>query len=429
MEALAFVPPTGCHFNDAHQPENALDGSLSELTENEAHLKNLSHRQSSCLQSITIKSKKRNVSSCSLSKVTSSSSSKHTENQEPNPVSGKMQKSKSTVEGQFENNTSSPIHNEHVSLEEVCSTGEYISVQPAIKEPKNWNKSRWTRIKDQPNHHTERNNNVKEEEGTVRHKRKGPDLVADQLKLGNRTKRLSMPTNLCGKAKKNRLNHQVQVSPQLSASSSFLINDSWIYPKRARGKRKQANVQNNLDAPTISCIDGKESNVYSTKSLEGQDDEDKSCFPHTHLLSKASCIDNSRCLLQGNSVQPSSADDAMKFENPHDMHPLLLAHVEISSNKSSAQSSSEVPATIASSKGIKTSNAKHTYNERHKKPCDKNLPKSSHLKELIRLGVSEPTSDLTWKDLRQRRDMTFVRVLFSQHLDDSVVKQQRKVNC
>ncbi|KAL4370513.1 hypothetical protein HN51_015017 [Arachis hypogaea] len=389
MEALAFMPTTGCHFHDAHQPEKAPDGSLSDLIENKGHLKNLLHKQNSGLQSITKKSKKR----------------KHTENQEPNTVlveTQKMMKSKSTIMGQSENNTTSPIHSELVSIEEVCSTGEYTSFQPATTESKNKNKSRRPRKKNQSIHHTERNNNVKADD-TIRCKRKGADIEADPLKLGIRTKRLNLPTNLSGKTGKNSLNHQVEVSPQLSGSSSFLINDSpsWLYPKRARGKRKKANVQDNLDAPTILCIDGNESNVWSTNSIERQNDEDKSC------------VDNSRCLSQGNSVQPGSADDTMKFESSLDKRS-SLARVEISANKSSAQSSPEIPTTISSSKDLIMSN-------------NKRLRKSPLLKELIRLGVSEPTSASIGKDPRQRRDMTFVRVLFSQHLDNNVVKRQQKV--
>lgn len=432
MEALAFVAPPGSHFDDAHQPENALDGSLSGSAENESRLKSSSCRRNPGLQSIITKSKKRNVSSCSLSTVTSSSTCKQTDNQEPTPVSGKMKRiseSKTTTEGQLENSTSSPICCEHVSLEQVCSQGEYICFQPAAKDTKSRNhESRQPMVKDQPSHHTERNISVKEEE-SIRHKRKEIGLVDDPLKSDARTKCLELYTNSCGVTRKKRLNHKVQVSPQLSASTSLLRTDSWVYPKRPRGKRKRANVQINLDAPTILCIEGKESRVRPTRSLEGQDDVDKSCFPHTRPLCKTSSIDNIRCLLQGNSVQPGSAGDAMNFENLHDMHPLLLAHVEISSNKSVTQSCSEIPATVTPCEGLKISNANHIYNEHHKKPCDKNLPKSSLLKELIRLGVYEATQDLIWKDLRQRRDMTYVRVLFSKHLDDSVIKQQKKVNC
>ncbi|KAK7259451.1 hypothetical protein RIF29_25059 [Crotalaria pallida] len=425
MEALAYVPPDGIYFNDAHQPENALNGSISYLTENESHLKSSSNSQNPGLQSISIKSKKRNVSLCSFSTVTSSSSYKHTENQDPNPISGRMKRIteiKSNIEEQLKNNSSSPICGKHISFEQGCSLGWNQSFQHAAKEHKNWNdESRPSRIKDQPNHHTGGDNSIKEE-GIIRYKRKENGLVDDLLKLDVGSKYLKLPTNSGGVTGKSRLNHQVQVNPQLTASSSV----SWLYPKRPRGKRKRANVHINLDAPTILCIDGKE-NIYSTRCLEGQDDVGESCFPHTHTLCKTSSIDNGKCLLQGDSVHPGSAGKAMKFENMHDLHPLLLAHVETSLNKSVAKPSSENQAPITLSEGIKISNANNTYNDNNKKPCSKNLPKSPLLKELNRLGLSDSRQDLTWKDLRQRRDMTYIRVLFSQHLDDSVIKQQKKI--
>ncbi|KAE9593857.1 putative BRCT domain-containing protein [Lupinus albus] len=429
MEALAYLSPSGSHFNDAHQPANALDGSLSDLTENESHLGISANRQKPGLQSITTKSNKRDVSSCSFSTVTSSSSCKNTDNQDPKLAFGKIKRileSKSNTEGHFENNTNSPISHEHVSSEQGCSPGEYKNFQRAAKEQKNWNnESRWTRIKDQPSHHTGRNNSVKEE-GIIRHKRKENDLANDSLTLDVSTKYLKLPSNSCGVTRKSRLNHQVQTSPQLSACSSLLRIDSWLYPKRPRGKRKRLNVQIDLDAPSILCIVGKE-NVLSTRNLEGQDDVDESCLPHTHPLLKIPSIDNGECLLQWDSVQPGLPGDAMTFENMHEKHPLLLAHVEISSNKSIAKQSLENPAPDTSTEGVNISKAKQTYNEHKKKPYNKNLPKSPLFKELNRLGVSEFRQDLSWKDLRQRRDMTYVRVLFSQHLDDSVIKQQKKI--
>ncbi|KAI3749307.1 hypothetical protein L2E82_19914 [Cichorium intybus] len=47
--------------------------------------------------------------------------------------------------------------------------------------------------------------------------------------------------------------------------------------------------------------------------------------------------------------------------------------------------------------------------------------------ELTRLGYSESTPDFTSKELRRRRNKVEIRVLFSQSLDDDVVKQQRKI--
>ncbi|XP_012569505.1 uncharacterized protein [Cicer arietinum] len=396
MDALARLPPNGFHFNDTHQPENTFDGSLSDLEQN--HQKDSLCKESPGLHSIALKSYKRNVSSYRYSKVTSSSYGKHTNNQKSDPVSGRLKKkigSKSTVEGQFKNDSSSLMCSKHVSLEQVCLLGEDVSFKPAAKETKNQNKSIRTRIKHQPSHPTERNNNI-EEEGIIRDNRMGNCLVADPVNINVTTKCLKLSTSSCGVATKGMLNHQVQVNPQLSATSSFSKIYSWTYPKGPRGKRKRANARR------IFCIDNKESNFYSARSLEVRDVVHKSCLP------------------------PVSSGDAIKFQNLHNTHPLLLAHVKLISDKSVAQSSSEISASVAPSEGIQNSNANHKYNEHCKKACEKNLRKSSLLKELIRLGVPKSTSEMM-KDMRHRRDMTHVRVLFSQHLDDSVLKQQKKI--
>lgn len=49
------------------------------------------------------------------------------------------------------------------------------------------------------------------------------------------------------------------------------------------------------------------------------------------------------------------------------------------------------------------------------------------MRELIRLGTQEVARIPAWKDMRRRRDMASVRVLFSHHLGDDIIKQQKKV--
>lgn len=62
-----------------------------------------------------------------------------------------------------------------------------------------------------------------------------------------------------------------------------------------------------------------------------------------------------------------------------------------------------------------------------KQSCRKNLPKSCLVKEISRLIATEPEPISPLKDLRKRRDMTSIRVLFSHHLDQDIIKQQKKV--
>ncbi|CAA3005236.1 Hypothetical predicted protein [Olea europaea subsp. europaea] len=65
--------------------------------------------------------------------------------------------------------------------------------------------------------------------------------------------------------------------------------------------------------------------------------------------------------------------------------------------------------------------------EYHKQSCRKNLSKLSLMKEINSLISSAPRSSSPMKDSRKRRDVTNVRVLFSQHLDSDVIKQQQKI--
>ncbi|KAM5563899.1 hypothetical protein ABKV19_018489 [Rosa sericea] len=90
-------------------------------------------------------------------------------------------------------------------------------------------------------------------------------------------------------------------------------------------------------------------------------------------------------------------------------------------------SGTECTAPSNSTTGINLGSSKYVSHDYHKKPCNKNLPKSSLMKELIGLGVPESMPDFAWKDLRRRRSMAYVQVLFSQHLDDDIIKQQKKI--
>ncbi|XP_042517154.1 uncharacterized protein LOC122091343 isoform X2 [Macadamia integrifolia] len=62
-----------------------------------------------------------------------------------------------------------------------------------------------------------------------------------------------------------------------------------------------------------------------------------------------------------------------------------------------------------------------------KQSCRKSLSRSCLKRELIRLGATEAVSTPALKDLRRRRDITTVRVLFSHHLDEDIIKQQKKI--
>ncbi|OVA04379.1 BRCT domain [Macleaya cordata] len=61
-----------------------------------------------------------------------------------------------------------------------------------------------------------------------------------------------------------------------------------------------------------------------------------------------------------------------------------------------------------------------------KRSCKKSLSKSSLTRELNNL-CTDPVRTLAFKDLRKRRDMASIHVLFSHHLDEDIIKQQKKI--
>ncbi|CAK7332887.1 unnamed protein product [Dovyalis caffra] len=63
----------------------------------------------------------------------------------------------------------------------------------------------------------------------------------------------------------------------------------------------------------------------------------------------------------------------------------------------------------------------------YKQSCRKNLSRSCLVKEVSQLCAAWPGPISEPKDTRKRRDLSDVRVLFSHHLDEDIIKQQRKI--
>ncbi|GER44266.1 mediator of DNA damage checkpoint protein [Striga asiatica] len=65
--------------------------------------------------------------------------------------------------------------------------------------------------------------------------------------------------------------------------------------------------------------------------------------------------------------------------------------------------------------------------EYHTQSCRKNLARMSLITEMIKAVPASPGSFNGRKESRKRKDITNVRVLFSQHLDEDVIKHQKKL--
>lgn len=59
--------------------------------------------------------------------------------------------------------------------------------------------------------------------------------------------------------------------------------------------------------------------------------------------------------------------------------------------------------------------------------CKKNLSRSFLRNEIKSLSATGPQPSSAYKDMRKRRDMSDICVLYSHHLDDDIIKQQKKI--
>ncbi|KAI5316079.1 PREDICTED: mediator of DNA damage [Prunus dulcis] len=335
----------------------------------------------------------------------------------------------------LENNLSSPISAGRSLLGKGQSQGHcknYSSVSNQTRQSKSGDKL--LRTEDGPNNPGERMNNVTED-GIIKYRRKKRCLNAhpsetirgveggsnESVERTNNDKKDDIITYRRKKrisAKENCPKLCVSSEGDRDINASSLILDLWSHPK---GKRTRLNARGNSHRTTVfftpfSIVDGKDSCSPCDEMPECCNDiKGKAqsllfyCCPPQHSSNK----DSDRTLPALQSGQLDSTD------------PTSL--VDVKSQISVVLSGSEHTAPSNSTTGINVGSSKYLSHDYHRKPFKKNLPKSSLLKELIGLGIPESIMDFTWKDLRRRRNMAYVRVLFSQHLDDDIIKQQKKV--
>ncbi len=273
-----------------------------------------------------------------------------------------------------------------------------------------------------------------------------------------------MDFNSSWEARNSKLNQEDQSIQEVTAMTSYLRSNPWRY---SRGKRTCRNVRRHSSGPNMyspfTTVDGNDQNIHRVESQKRSEGIDKvkgkagsPVYACLHLHSTETVLD--RSLLGQSFDEPGSAGAISNCESAvinTRMFPTGLCNarasmqsgslngkdsssaagdagknhkLEVLSSKITEPSSSERTITYSSIKGINVASSNGKYYDHYRKPCNKNLPKSSLLKEILRLGVPESTPDLSWEDLRRRRDIAFVRVLFSQHLDDNIIKQQKKVD-
>ncbi|KFK30915.1 hypothetical protein AALP_AA6G042200 [Arabis alpina] len=94
---------------------------------------------------------------------------------------------------------------------------------------------------------------------------------------------------------------------------------------------------------------------------------------------------------------------------------------------SGTRQASSCQSVVNDSKVVNHASPRKIYGRSRESPCSKDSPRPFLLKELTRLGGPGNVGDFMWKDLRRRRNLAHVRILFSQNLDVETIKQQKKI--
>lgn len=403
MEALASGTPDGCIFADSYSGKVNANDSLSSGTENEDHLKHLSPEKSVChdIRDILRNAKRRKRSAMQF-KVTCSSSNKQSEIKKFVP---ELVTTKQVIRSQFANNhpscTSSAYKSEvtgpgHLEpnkqkkvegalLQNNCGVSVNVTSPSASVEHSSFKKANLlgqciSPLADQVGRdRTKINPDKSNGAEDISISSMGQDNLEYKRKQGSmHTNKLNMPQLRRKCSNEGTLNMKFSISSKLS---------TWSYPK---GKRTRPQAQNHSNS---DCdVNSNRKDISLQERISSNNDvnwknESSSCGSPGQLSNSSTNLHNFY----------TSAS--------------FICERSITNMRTSYDISS-------------LNYMSHGY---RKKPCNTTTPKSSLLKELIRLGVPKSLPCFTSMDLRRRKDMAHVRVLFSQHLDAEIIKQQKKV--
>ncbi|XWS46733.1 hypothetical protein CRYUN_Cryun14cG0093400 [Craigia yunnanensis] len=463
MEALFYGPPAGCKSGNTCE---GLADTLTDLPEGET--KRRTHLEQHSLQKIAVcelgevaKEPIRRKRSARRYNKEVSSSSWSCNYQElnltikPKPYKRKRSKVDEAVSSnnlkKCETYVSPSIPNEQTLLRKQLSQEE-----PVTHQTMHWQgEATMKRTKDQPDKPRVVTNNVKE--GSIlTYKRKRKHVVSDPLKLFSGKQKCSkLHSNASAEALDGKLCEQWQITPQEAAIASFLRLDAWNCPKGKRTRRKvsiHSRGASNMHASSTS-VSAEEHKLHSVRSQKMPEDYETTSnnfnmkermrtalsWPSLksnsdESLSRQNCNEVTGVFINSDSAVTSIRKSAWDLARAKAVQTGKLDYVDSnrsfgkSLRKSIEPSGIECNTTVSCTKRVNEASLNNMPYVYHRRSCNKNLPKPSLLKELAGLSVPQSISDFTRKGFRTRKEVTYVRVLFSQRLDDDVIKQQKKIS-
>ncbi|KAF5736917.1 BRCT domain-containing DNA repair protein putative isoform 1 [Tripterygium wilfordii] len=200
-------------------------------------------------------------------------------------------------------------------------------------------------------------------------------------------------------------------------------------PKRSRSNAKdtstELNLKKKLELSTVTRPALSSANKILERNLLGQsgDKSDSRDLIHNCNLSD---MNDKMTSIESRKVKHSDrkrdADSSLSSKN-------VGANVDVDNSPGKRPKPSDVACTTPVNCATPSNAASPVCmgNEYYKQSCKKNLSRSCLLRELNSLCYTGLQPACAVKESRKRRDMGNVRVLFSHHLDDDIVKHQKKI--
>ncbi|XP_057957937.1 uncharacterized protein LOC131150891 [Malania oleifera] len=243
---------------------------------------------------------------------------------------------------------------------------------------------------------------------------------------------------------RGRLNRS---APKSTGMTNGVELDALTYPRGRRTRRSlSVHVSGTDDLAGLSRLPvGQQANGRCTARKRGLDNNVEREYFQTYTRKTRSSayacpvlssFGNSSevGLLHKNSGKPHSEDAAKHTEGNGDAKPVSSAEgvekdagLEVSPRNRCELSDRACATPVSCVTPVNVASPVCMGNEYFKQSCKKNLARSSLMKEINSLTAISPVPTSASKNLRRRRDMSNVRVLFSHHLDDDKIKQQKKI--
>ncbi|KAG7996158.1 hypothetical protein I3843_01G145400 [Carya illinoinensis] len=194
------------------------------------------------------------------------------------------------------------------------------------------------------------------------------------------------------------------LAPELIDCNNGSIIDSLRYPRRRRSNRNMSGQENGSD-----CLDGVLEPSVQLKYVKNSVSKRKRSWGDA----KIPFVDS--------NLKKTRSGHASVFGKSGDVDVKIIIK-DLTDAKARKDSKRNSDASCPSSTGKVNSRL-----DESPRSCKTNLSKPNLLKEIRSLSAAVPELASVSKASRKRRDMNDVRILYSHHLDEDIMKEQKKI--